>query len=108
MENRDIFSWNPATGTRGHNRDSDFWHVAFKGKPETIVPIKNFLDRHAGHREFLWTPPAGEQGIYRSFDIIVTRQAPDTSTLSTVFENARTAHLQIPPKRHFVQEVEYA
>lgn len=86
MATRETFSWDPLGKARGHSRNCDFWHVAFTGRPDTIQPIKNFLDRHAGHREFLWTTPTGKQGIYRSFDIIVTHQDTNSCTLSTVFE----------------------
>lgn len=70
----------------GIDNKIEFWPVSFTGTKEEIRPIKDFLDRHAGYQAFYWTPPVGEKGIFRSFDIILTPLGGEIYTLSTVFE----------------------
>ena len=110
MSVRETFDWAPQTGMNGtvkyrvlsaqfgdgyqqvaadgiHNR-IESWPVSFTGTTDEIRPIKASLDRHAGYRSFYWTPPMGEKGMYRSFDITITPVEGDIVTLSTVFEQA--------------------
>ena len=58
------------------------------GTKDEIKPIRDFLDRHAGYQAFYWTPPMGEKGMFRSFDITLTPLGGEIYTLSTVFEQA--------------------
>lgn len=53
-----------ATGD-GLNTKEQAWPLVFRGSLATLMPIREFLDAHAGHTAFLWTPPDGVQGLYR-------------------------------------------
>lgn len=110
MSIRETFSWTPLVGMNGSvkyrvlkaqfgdgyqqvaadgiNNKIESWPVSFTGTVEEVRPIKDFLDRHAGYQSFYWTPPMGEKGMYRSFDITITPVEGDIVTLSTVFEQA--------------------
>lgn len=70
------------------NQQIESWPVSFTGTKEKIRPIRDFLDRHAGYQVFNWTPPTGEKGLFRSFDITVTPLGGEIYTLSAVFEKA--------------------
>lgn len=48
----------------GINTKQEKWPLSFVGREKKIKPIKDFLDRHASRKTFLWTPPLGEQGTY--------------------------------------------
>lgn len=45
----------------GINTRIESWPLTFIGTPEKMQEIKDFLDRHAGYKSFLWKPPAGVQ-----------------------------------------------
>ena len=47
----------------GINNKSESWPLTFVGGADKIMPIKKFLDAHAGADPFYWTPPLGEQGL---------------------------------------------
>ena len=110
MSVRETFTWTPLVGMNGTkkyrvlkaqfgdgyeqvaadgiNNNIESWPVTFTGTKNEIKPIKEFLDRHAGYQTFYWTPPLGEKGMYRSFDITITPVEGEIFTLSTVFEQA--------------------
>lgn len=44
------------------------WPLVFVERKDKMAQIRNFLDRHAGFKTFLWTPPFSEQGIYCARD----------------------------------------
>ena len=110
MSTRETFSWTPLVGMNGSakyrvlsaqfgdgyqqvaadgiNNKIESWPVSFTGTEDEIRPIRDFLDHHAGYQSFYWTPPLGEKGLYRSFDITITPLGGDIYTLSTVFEQA--------------------
>ena len=44
----------------GINGKQEKWPLEFVGTSDYIAPIRDFLDRHAGYKSFLWTPPLGE------------------------------------------------
>ncbi|WP_216641704.1 phage tail protein [Pandoraea apista] len=48
----------------GLNTVVQSWTVNSTNNKEKLMPLKEFLDRHAGHKAFYWTPPMGEQGLY--------------------------------------------
>lgn len=52
--------------SEGINNIVQTWPLNFKGREEKIQEIINFLHKHQGFRSFLWTPPMGEQGLYRT------------------------------------------
>lgn len=43
--------------SEGLNSKSQSWPVSITGPAATIKAAMDFLDRHAGARAFLWTPP---------------------------------------------------
>lgn len=45
----------------GINGKSESWPLEFVGGGDYIRPIRDFLDRHAGWKSFLWTPPMGQE-----------------------------------------------
>ncbi|MBD2821611.1 phage tail protein [Xenorhabdus sp. 42] len=44
---------------------SQKWAVDFIGNESYIRAILTFLDRHQGHKSFVWTPPLSDAGLYR-------------------------------------------
>lgn len=70
----------------GINNRIQSWPLEFTGKEETIKPILTFLDKHAGFRSFLWTPPLGEQGYYKAVQPQLTALGAGNYTLSVTFE----------------------
>ncbi|KPE40985.1 phage tail protein [Pseudomonas aeruginosa] len=50
--------------SEGLNSKSQSWPVSITGPAATIKAAMDFLDRHAGARAFLWTPPLGGLGFY--------------------------------------------
>lgn len=73
----------------GINTRKESWPLEFIGNEEYIAPIKSFLDSHAGHMPFMWTPPLGEQGEYVAPDgYALTAMGGDAYTLTvTLVEN---------------------
>lgn len=49
----------------GINNQSDSWPLTFVGNITKLSAIKAFLDDKQGCKSFYWTPPMGEQGLYR-------------------------------------------
>lgn len=84
----EIFNWRPRIGPQGAvshrilsarfgdgyeqtagdgiNTAQQSWPLSFGGSGADIAPIRAFLDRHGGWKSFLWTPPTGQQGSYRT------------------------------------------
>jgi phage-related protein len=54
-------------------------------KEAVAVQIKAFLDRHAGHESFFWTPPLGELSFFRATAPTVTPSGAGVFTLTTTF-----------------------
>lgn len=85
---KETFSWSPRINPRGQvklrtlearfgdgytqtagdgiNNKVQSWPLEFVGSEARIAEIVAFLDRHGGHRSFLWTPPLGVEGRYRA------------------------------------------
>lgn len=72
----------------GPNNVTDSWALTFVVKEEDAVAIKAFLDRHAGYKSFLWTPPLSGVGFFRSTAPAVTSNGADWYTLTTTFTQA--------------------
>lgn len=49
----------------GINNRVRSWPLKFVGGADRILAIQDFIDRHAGAKAFLWTPPLGTQGRFR-------------------------------------------
>ncbi|MBC2680630.1 phage tail protein [Pseudomonas baltica] len=72
----------------GLNNRSDSWALTFAVGEKAALEIKAFLDRHGGFKSFLWTPPLGELGFYRSTAPTVTSHGADRYTLTATFTTA--------------------
>lgn len=70
----------------GINNKVQSWPLQFVGKAALIAPIVAFLDRHAGHRAFLWTPPLGEQGYYTAREYQPVALGGGAFSLSVTFQ----------------------
>ncbi|UFP98547.1 phage tail protein [Pseudomonas fitomaticsae] len=69
----------------GINTRVGTYPVTFTGKREMIVAVKAFLDRHGGHKSFLWTPPLGEPSLFRAPERTISPKGADVFTLTTTF-----------------------
>jgi phage-related protein len=70
----------------GINNRAESWPVTFQGSAEKIAAVRAFLDRHAGARSFLWTPPGGKQGYYKAKTYSPTAHDKFNSSISATFE----------------------
>ncbi|MDI3399663.1 phage tail protein [Pseudomonas sp. V88_4] len=69
----------------GPNNRQDAWPLTFVVKEAVALQIKDFLDRHAGHKSFLWTPPLGDLSFYRASAPAVTSLGAGMYSLATTF-----------------------
>lgn len=69
----------------GINTRVGTWPLTFTGKRDYILPIKAFLDRHGGHKSFLWTPPLGEPSLFRAPERTVSPHGAENYTLTVTF-----------------------
>ncbi|KGF63621.1 phage tail protein [Pseudomonas lutea] len=69
----------------GPNNKVDVWPVSFVVREAVARDIKAFLDRHAGFKSFLWTPPLGELSFYRASAPTVSPNGAGFYTLTTTF-----------------------
>jgi phage-related protein len=69
----------------GPNNRVDSWPLTFVVREVVALDIKAFLDRHAGHKSFFWTPPLGELSFYRGTAPSVTPRGAGWYTLTTTF-----------------------
>ncbi len=72
----------------GINPKSTRWSVDFVGDAKYIAEIIAFLDRHAGHRPFIWTPPLTNKGLFRCENYKYQAIDYKTCALSTEFIEA--------------------
>ncbi|CDG90566.1 phage tail protein [Xenorhabdus bovienii] len=83
----ETFNWSPRTSTsatvdfkirkaafgdgytqvsgEGIHPRSQKWALDFVGNEKYIRAILEFLDRHQGHKSFIWKPPLSDTGLYR-------------------------------------------
>jgi phage-related protein len=69
----------------GINNIVDTWPLTFTVKESVALDIKAFLDRHGGHKSFLWTPPLGVLSFYRASAPAVVPNGAGFFTLTTTF-----------------------
>jgi len=69
----------------GPNNRTDTWPLTFVVKEAVALEIKEFLDRHAGHKSFFWTPPLGELSFFRATAPAVRVNGAGMFTLTTTF-----------------------
>lgn len=62
------------------------WSLQFAGKTEYINAIEAFLDARGGHESFLWTPPAGVQGLYLCAESQRVQVVTHVARLSVTFQ----------------------
>ncbi|AKF98714.1 TPA: phage tail protein [Pseudomonas aeruginosa] len=72
----------------GLNNVAQSWNISISGTGAKIKEIRNFLDRHAGAKSFLWTPPLGELGFYRGTAPSISGGGGDYYTLTATFTQA--------------------
>ncbi|CDH34750.1 phage tail protein [Xenorhabdus bovienii] len=72
----------------GINPKSMKWSVDFVGNEKYITEIIAFLDRHAGHQSFVWTPPLANKGLFRCESYKYQAIDYKTYSLSTEFIEA--------------------
>jgi phage-related protein len=105
---KEIFKWSPKLGATGSvkfrvlkaqfgdgyaqtapdgiNNRSSSWPLSFTGIEAKIRPIKDFLDRQAGAKSFLWTPPLGVPGYFKVVEYQCVSQGGRVFTLTATFE----------------------
>lgn len=69
----------------GINNISDKWSLSFAGNRAEILPIKEFLDRHAGVKSFEWENRFGVTNLYRSEPYSFQDNGADHLILSVQF-----------------------
>lgn len=72
----------------GINNILEEWNISISGEGSKIKEIRKFLDKHAGAKSFLWTPPLGELNFYRGNSISVSSQGGDYYTLTATFRQS--------------------
>ncbi|MQA53736.1 phage tail protein [Pseudomonas piscis] len=72
----------------GINNKTQSWPLTFVGDESRIKPIIAFIDAHRGATPFYWTPPLGEQGLYRCKTYQPSPLGAGMYTLSATFEQA--------------------
>ncbi|MDR3427938.1 phage tail protein [Silvimonas sp.] len=70
----------------GINTEVQSWPLSFTGRQEKMAPILAFFRRHGGSKSFYWTPPMGEQGLYRAATVTNSPLGAGNVTLSATFE----------------------
>lgn len=70
----------------GINNRVQVWPVQFAGTRDQMQEIADFLDRHAGVRSFLWTPPMGVEGYYEVAEYSPTSMSGPAYTVSATFQ----------------------
>lgn len=69
----------------GINNRTRSWPLKFVGGEARIRAIQDFIDRHAGAKSFLWTPPIGAQGRFRIGEYTPAVEAGGVYALSATF-----------------------
>lgn len=69
----------------GPNNKVDAWQVTFVGREALALEVKAFLDRHAGHKSFFWTPPLGEMNFFRATAPTISPNGAGFYTLTSTF-----------------------
>ncbi|WP_421547947.1 phage tail protein [Pseudomonas sp. QD4] len=72
----------------GINNKTQSWPLTFVGDDKKIKPIIDFIDSHQGAMPFYWTPPLGEQGLYRCQTYQPSPLGAGVYSLSATFEQA--------------------
>lgn len=74
----------------GINNRTRSWPQKFVGDEKRIRAIQAFIDRHAGAKSFLWTPPLSEQGRFRIEEYTPVVEAGGVYSLSATFVESFT------------------
>lgn len=70
----------------GINNKVQSWPLTFSGDKKDMAALAAFLDRHAGIRSFLWTPPMGEEGFYEAPAYTLNPVGGDVYSVSATFQ----------------------
>lgn len=69
----------------GLNTRSQEWSLSFVGSEDYIQAIREFLDRMAGSKSFLWKPPLYPLGLWRCEDYKPRAMGGDIYSLDATF-----------------------
>lgn len=72
----------------GLNNKSQEWSLEFVGTATYIKAIKDFLDRHAGTKSFIWIPPLEPKGLFRCDTYKPVALGGESYSLSATFQQA--------------------
>ncbi|QZI72889.1 phage tail protein [Pseudomonas protegens] len=72
----------------GINNRSQSWPLTFIGSAAKIKPIMDFIDARGGINPFYWSPPLGEQGLYRCSSYQSSALGAGMYSLVATFEQA--------------------
>lgn len=72
----------------GINNRTQTWPLTFLDTEPRARQIKGFLDAHKGAQPFYWTPPLGEQGLYRCKTYQATAHGAGLFSIAAEFEQA--------------------
>lgn len=70
----------------GINNKVQSWPLTFSGDKKDMTALAAFLDRHAGIRSFLWTPPMGVEGFYEAPAYTLNPVGGDVYSVSATFQ----------------------
>lgn len=70
----------------GINNVGESWPISVAGGTADVKPVKDFLDATQGVSAFYWTPPLGNQGLYRCPSYQLTAQVGDNFILAAQFD----------------------
>ncbi|WP_447651553.1 phage tail protein [Pseudomonas abietaniphila] len=76
-------------GGIGINTKAESWDVSITGRLEEgqkLRQARDFLDRQQGFKSFLWTPPGGVQGRFRSNGYKMATLGGGLHTISMTFK----------------------
>jgi phage-related protein len=76
-------------GGIGINTKAQSWDISVTGKlgpGQVVQQVRDFLDRQEGYKSFVWTPPGGAQGRYRSNGYQMATLGGGGMTISATFK----------------------
>lgn len=72
----------------GINNESQSWPLTFTGSKERVQEIIDFLRARKGYQSFYWTPPFGQQALFRCAEYDPAHMGGKQWTLSATFEQS--------------------
>lgn len=72
----------------GINNEETSYKIRVNAKTKQAKEIMEFFRKLGGYNSFLWTPPLGEQGLFRTTDPKPTYQGGDLYVITATFQRA--------------------